>query len=122
MLSPAICPESQTLPWRSTGQRLQTARPTGDVTGPAPGFEDITFGVEFQYFRTEYAALGARRIGGRPQLIRPRIGLPVQRPDVIVLVDINIDDLLHAPFVGEPLGPRGVDFIYRRDLRACRRQ
>jgi hypothetical protein len=39
---------------------------------------------------------------------------------VVVFVDVDVDDLLHAPFVGQALGPKGVDAVNRALLRVRR--
>src|SRR5713101_4590257 len=89
-------------------QRLEPAGPTWDVIGASPSFENVAVGIELQDLRSEHAAFAARRLGGRAQLIGPRIGLAIQHPDVIVLIHIDVDDLLHAPLVRQRLGPEGI--------------
>jgi hypothetical protein len=39
---------------------------------------------------------------------------------VVVFVDVDVDNLLHAPFVGQALGPKGVDAVNRALLRVRR--
>jgi len=41
----------------------------------------------------------------------------VQHPDVsYFFIHVDVDDLLHAPFVWQALGPEGIDFVYGRGL------
>src|SRR5438309_2964965 len=98
---------------------LQPARPARSVSLAAPGPENVPVSVELDYFRTQDAAFGTRRRGHGAQFIGPGVVGPIDRPDVIVLIYINVDDLLHAPFVRQSLGPKGVHAVNRSLLRMC---
>src|SRR5579862_102942 len=78
---------------------LQSARPAGDVILASPSSEYTAIRIEFQYLGSDHAAFGARRGGGRAELIGPCIRRAIDHPDVVFPVHIDIDDLLHAPFV-----------------------
>src|SRR5439155_21023383 len=95
------------------GDRLQAAGPAGVIVRPAPRVHDVAVGVELQDLRPEHAALAPRRRGRRRQFVRTRVDAAVNRPDVVVFVDVDVDNLLHAPFVRERLGPEGIDAISR---------
>src|ERR1700676_3639450 len=60
---------------------LQPARPSGNVILTSPGPNNAAVGVEFHDFRSHDAAFGAWRRGRRAELIRPRVGTPIDTPD-----------------------------------------
>jgi hypothetical protein len=45
--------------------------------------------------------------------------IPVDDPDVVVLIDVNIHGLLHAPLVGQGFGPEWVNTVDGALLRRC---
>src|SRR5438105_10746814 len=96
---------------------LQAAGPPRNVSLAAPGPENIPVGVKLEYLRTQDTTFGAGRRGHSPQFIGPGVIGSIDRPDVVVLIHIDVDDLLHAPFVGQSLGPKGVYPVFRSLLR-----
>ena len=100
---------------------LQSARPAGNVILATPGSEHAAIRVEFHDLGTEDAAFRARRRGCRAQLIGPCVRRAIDHPDVVFLVHVDVHDLLHAPFVWQPLGPKRIDLVLRRVLRMRRR-
>ncbi len=65
----------------------------------------------------EDAAFDAWRRGHGAQFVGPGIVCAIDGPDVVVFVDVDVDDLLHAPFVGQALGPKGIYAVNRALLR-----
>src|ERR1700739_4497860 len=96
---------------------LQAAGPARDIRLRTPGPENVTAGIELDYFRPEDATFCAGRGGHGAQFVGPRIVSAIDGPNVVVFVDVDVDDLLHAPFVGQALGPKRVDTVNRTLLR-----
>src|SRR5262245_21585620 len=100
---------------------LQPPGPPWMVTRPAPPVHHVPVRIEFDNLRPQHATFATRRVGRRGQFVRTGIDAPGDHPDVIVPVDIDVDDLLHAPFVGQWLGPERVYAVLRRGGRALLR-
>ena len=99
--------------------RLKPTRPTWMVIRASPSVDDVPFGIEVHDHRTDHAAVRPRRSPARAHFIGPCIDRAIDDPDVIVPINIDIDDLLHAPFVGQRLWP---ERVYLKDGRALRIQ
>src|SRR4029077_19444647 len=96
---------------------LQAAGPARDIRLRAPGPENVAVRIELDHFRAEDATFCAGRRGHGAQFVGPGVVSAIDGPDVVVFVDVDVDDLLHAPFVGQALGPKGVDAVNRALLR-----
>ena len=92
--------------------------PAGHVPRAAPALEQVAVWIELEDGRSRDAAIGARRVGRRPVLVRPDLARAIEHPHVIVAVDGERRDLLHDPLVRQRLRPERVYAVRRWCLRA----
>ena len=120
MLSCAAVPDTQMNPFESAMTVCSAVGHSGMVSGPAPGADDGAFLIQLDDLRSADAAVDPVLVAA--DLVRVGRRRPVDEPDVIVLrIDADPGDLLHAPAVGEPLGPERIDLEHRRGGRPCLR-
>ena len=66
--------------------------------------------IELDDFGTADAAVDPRRVAVAADLVPFRSGSAIQEPDVVLVIDVDTGDLLHAPPVRQRLRPERIDF------------
>jgi hypothetical protein len=78
---------------------------------------DLAILIQFDNFRATNAAVDPRRVAVAADLIAFGRGGAIQEPDVVLVVDVDAGDLLHAPPIGQQFGPERIDFEDGRAVR-----
>src|SRR5262245_49795150 len=91
---------------------LKRRRPLRDEARAAPCMDDVAFLVELDQLGSSHAAFDA--FVASTDLIAFGGLSAIQEPDVIHVIHMDAGDLLHAPAIGQRLGPERIDLEDRR--------